>query len=802
MLTSTPADLNIACKNVREKKKRGKISQKDLKPNISTAATTEATAPPPSRPTSTSSSNNVLPSYNELPHGAISEPETIRPRLPPLHHNAQVGTAPIAFAAEQRNGQHENAQRIFDPLQPLSRADPVLHPDQSRLPQAPYAMPTTQSVQNSIQPRAFPPYLGSSFSITDSQHASRQNTSLDFLGDSPSGAGMHHPTNSPRFPVLPSPTSGSTMAGRDARSAVNCRYPVIKPLLPHIGSFLSQSLACTLLDHYFETAAPSNYLPSSPYIFAFVYRKTSFLHQYTYRWRSPALLASMLYVTAQTSDAPYLSSTPSRRSQICQKLFQLAVSLLKPLVHGSCPQPASSGVGPIEPGLVLGGLVATDHPGAEKSSHAALDDVATYMHLATVVSASEFKRASLRWWGGAWFLAKELQLGQEMVADPNGPELYPDVMNDGRTDIKTPDIIDEEEREERRRIWWILYLMERHLALCYNSPITLLDRECQGLLQPLDEEAWQSGAFLDPTVAGTLRRQCGPPLHFTGVSVFGCVLPLMNILGQIVQLQDMRNQPRFSNAFQALGFWEPYTTDIIGQLHVFEQSMRNFLTLIPNDARPDMDSYSAQLAQASESAILARTAVAYGAHIMHVLHILTAGRWDPIALFDDADGWISSPSFVTATSHAVEAAEALSEVLELDPDLSFMPFLYGIYLLQGSFLLLLLADKLQQNAGASVVHACETIVRAHEVCVVTLSTGYQVSRHPVSSPAKAGMTLHNAATADTGGTEEFSSRDALRAAAGPWPGDGGLWRGATAPARGAGSVPMGRRRQRTCAVRG
>lgn len=53
---------------------------------------------------------------------------------------------------------------------------------------------------------------------------------------------------------------------------------------------------------------------------------------------------------------------------------------------------------------------------------------------------------------------------------------------------------------------------------------------------------------------------------------------------------------------------------------------------------------------------------------------------------------------------------------------------FGIYLLQGSFLLLLIADKLQGEANPNVVKACETIVRAHEACIVTLNTEYQVSR--------------------------------------------------------------------------
>jgi len=110
---------------------------------------------------------------------------------------------------------------------------------------------------------------------------------------------------------------------------------------------------------------------------------------------------------------------------------------------------------------------------------------------------------------------------------------------------------------------------------------------------------------------------------------------------------------------------------------------------------------------------------------MHTLHILLNGKWDPISLLDDNDLWISSQSFISATSHAVAAAQAIDDILDYDPDLSFMPFFFGIYLLQGSFLLLLIADKLQDEASSAVVKACETIVRAHEACVVTLNTEYQ-----------------------------------------------------------------------------
>jgi hypothetical protein len=55
-----------------------------------------------------------------------------------------------------------------------------------------------------------------------------------------------------------------------------------------------------------------------------------------------------------------------------------------------------------------------------------------------------------------------------------------------------------------------------------------------------------------------------------------------------------------------------------------------------------------------------------------------------------------------------------------------MPYLFGIYLLHGSFVLLCCADKVKMEEDTTVRQACETIIRAHEVCVATLNTEYQV----------------------------------------------------------------------------
>lgn len=208
----------------------------------------------------------------------------------------------------------------------------------------------------------------------------------------------------------------------------------------------------------------------------------------------------------------------------------------------------------------------------------------------------------------------------------------------------------------------------------------------------------------------------------------------MTILGEIIDLNYARNHPRFGTKTD----WDDYALEISQQLVAYGQSLQELRNRAINDANaeahepvhpgtPSVRSVNSSMSRAQDSLMHAKIVEAYGTHLMHTLHILLNGKWDPISLLDDNDLWISSQSFVDATGHAVSAAEALNEILEYDPDLSFMPFFFGIYLLQGSFLLLLIADKLRGEANPNIVRACEVIVRAHEACIVTLNTEYQVS---------------------------------------------------------------------------
>lgn len=608
------------------------------------------------------------------------------------------------------------------------------------------------------------------------------------------------------------------------------RYPVLEPLLPHLDNILPITLACDLIDLYFASSSSAQMHPESAYVLGFVFRKKSFLHPTRPRQCQPALLASMLWVAAQTSDSPFLTSVPSGRGKVCQKLLELTVSLLKPLIHtpsGDLSPVAS----PVAEGVALGGLgvalpgtmnmnALTGKFGAFGAA-GSLDDVITYMHLATVVSASEYKGASLRWWNAAWSLARELKLGRELPPGETPMDYDETLVEDGidEHDLlrNRPGYVTEEEREERRRIWWLVYIVDRHLALCYNRPLFLLDIECDGLQHPIDDTRWQSGDFstfnngnTDPSMLrsglhGSLdganedkevSPAKGPSFECRGHSIFGYFLPLMTILGEIVDLHHARNHPRFGVAFRPGHEWDDQADEITKHLQTYERSLSDFqqrhLSRHAEDSNATAGTHdgpdgvggdtgtphsvqTTSTARLTESDVQTRIVVNYGTHVVHVLHILLAGKWDPINLIDDNDLWISTQGFISATSHAVEAAEAINQILEYDPGLEFMPFFFGIYLLQGSFLLLLIADKLQFEASSNVVRACETIVRAHEACVVTLNTEYQV-RYSVQPPFSCfgyGMSPFHVHQADASFQRNFSKvmRSALAQVRGRMPED-------------------------------
>ncbi|KAJ8117868.1 hypothetical protein OPT61_g1033 [Boeremia exigua] len=741
-------EFGLTCAYLRERKKRGKASRKEIAQQQAAEAASSnkrtqskeesAIATPQSQEAASVHTYDTSPTPSSN-HSTFSAPfvpsrsnslATTRNRKPTQIYSGRTMSL-SAIDSVTGDDQQPTGNEIQTPQPARIQTHGLPQPEfasarnfqQDLAYQSPHTMmqPTMHAAissnDNSMEYPSHPPIAYMTQSLPeDAPH-------LDFAAHSPL-------SGSPTW-MLPSPSATLYSGGARPRSSQLLRYPVLEPVVPYLVNIMPLSLACDLLELYFESSSSLYMQPVSPYVLGHVFRKNSFLRRDSPRVCSPALLASMLWIGCLTSESPYLASTPMARNQMSEKLVNLTIGLLKPLVHqtpvASEQDPALYSNASMGHGITMGGFgmptqISEENIGLEMH-FGNLDDVATYVNLGVVTSASEYKAASLRWWNAAWSLAREMGLGREIVTPP--PDLYEEDTTNRNTQLAAT----EEQREERRRMWWLLYTMDRHLALCYNRPLSFTDVECSSLLQPFDDHVWQSGDFFEDSaqsLPGPTFRRRGPAFECTGhSSIFEFFLPLMTILGEILDLTHAKNHPRFG----AKTDWEEYEMEISQRLDAYGLSLqeltRQSILEASADSDPSGKSSGASKSMAQESAMHARIVVTYGTYLMHTLHVLLNGKWDPISLLDDNDLWISSQSFVTATGHAVSAAEALNEILELDPDLSFMPFFFGIYLLQGSFLLLLIADKLQGEASPNIVRACEVIVRAHEACIVTLNTEYQ-----------------------------------------------------------------------------
>ncbi|KAJ4990266.1 hypothetical protein SVAN01_04148 [Stagonosporopsis vannaccii] len=748
-------EFGLTCAYLRERKKRGKASRKEIaQQQAAAAASSDKSTLPSEEPviaTPQSRETTSEQAYNTSPTPSSNQSTFAAPFIPSRSNS--LATTSSRKPAQFYSGRTMSLSAIESVTgEGMQHATDETHPSQpSRiqthgLPQHGFTAShdfqpnlAYQSSHDVMQQNIHPPVPSNDSSIDFASHPPIAYMAQSLPQDPPHlDFATHSPLSGSPTWMLPSPSTTLYSGGTRPRSSQLLRYPVLEPLVPYLTNIMPLTLACDLLELYFESSSSLYMQPVSPYVLGHVFRKNSFLRRENPRVCSPALLASMLWIGCLTSESPYLASTPMARTQMSEKLVNLTIGLLKPLVHQtpvvSNHDPNIYNNGCMDHGVTMGGFgmptqISEESIGLEMH-FGNLDDVATYVNLGVVTSASEYKAASLRWWNAAWSLAREMRLSKEIVTPP--PDLYDeDTAGNIESRNACPEAT-EEQREERRRMWWLLYTMDRHLALCYNRPLSFTDVECSGLLQPFDDHVWQSGEFFEDSAQSvpdpTFRRR-GSAFECTGhSSIFEFFLPLMTILGEILDLTHAKNHPRFG----AKTDWDEYEMEISQRLDAYGRSLQGMQqrAVLENstntlDSAPSGTSSSTSNLVAQEAIMHARIVVTYGTYLMHTLHVLLNGKWDPISLLDDNDLWISSQSFVTATGHAVSAAEALNEILELDPDLSFMPFFFGIYLLQGSFLLLLIADKLQGEASPNIVRACEVIVRAHEACIVTLNTEYQ-----------------------------------------------------------------------------
>jgi hypothetical protein len=519
-----------------------------------------------------------------------------------------------------------------------------------------------------------------------------------------------------------------------------CWYRFLDPVLPYIRNIIPASVACDLLFIFLTDPGSSLFRGASPYILTRIFRKRSVTHPVSPRKTTPALLATILWCVAQTADTLVLQ-VPGSRAKVVNDLYDLATSLVSERdpdrwrrIHGGL-RPEHEVAHPSQRGqATLSALTPANEPAG------VIDDVLTFILLSIAVSGGDFKSDCKKWWSKATRLALSLRLNREDEQCSASVSPCANPLCSCRREQNDQSVAGIEAREERRRVFWLLYSLDRHLALSFNSVLSIPDSYCE-VYAPLPEAIWEN---LDTIPVSELpKRVIGPPTVATGTDFLEYFLPLMSILGDIIEVHHRRQHPRLG------GIDDTHSVDTIEALLAKyerslealdrEQMLKSYSpAALPNIMHPSPadgsnQPYQPPMARPAANQTKIQLVKAYSAHIVHVLYVLLHGKWDAICMLDDGDDWITSKRFNECASHAISASQSVSTILTIDPELAFMSYLFGIYLLQGSFILLLFADRMPQlGPNESVEQACENIIRAHEVCVVTLSTEFQVSPRAVS----------------------------------------------------------------------
>lgn len=378
------------------------------------------------------------------------------------------------------------------------------------------------------------------------------------------------------------------------------------------------------------------------------------------------------------------------------------------------------------------------------------DDVLSVILITILVSGGDMKASAVYWWQKAVQWAR--QLGLHQLDLPQISRQWVAVTSPDSSGYAGTAVQSTYQREQQRRTFWLLYCLDRHLALSYNREPLLLDGE-HFVFQPLPEDQWQSLASRSTDNASLEDRQQGPSLVISGKGFFEYFLPLMALLGDVVTTRRLRNHPRIGANNRA-----DFLTSVGKRLDLCDKSIENLhhparntvWTPQPTNQQTPSEGGHTVASTTSPSAGSAlhsshpspprHLVIHYARFILCVLRILLYGEWDAITLLgssspdassplqNSVSDWITSPSFNECAGSAIKAAEVVSQILQNDPELSLMPYLFGIYLFHGSLILLLFADRMSSVHGGpneSVERACEVIIRAHEACIVTLNTEFQ-----------------------------------------------------------------------------
>lgn len=449
-------------------------------------------------------------------------------------------------------------------------------------------------------------------------------------------------------------------------TASDARYPVLNSLYSHLKPNISPALACDLLDAYFVDTSPGSCVPASSLLITHIFQRSSFLSTTNPRSCSPALLSSMLLVASATTEAPFFGASPTARSQLLTRLFELTLQLLNQM-----EKPNKTG------------------------RNRLVDQVATFFHLALASETAQLDSFPSRWWHTAFQLAKEYRLNADIR--------FPSPLESDAIDIQASVVVDRtdyrfahatgEEMEERRRLWWTLFLWDKQLALSHNSPISITSLECREARCPMPERLWQEH-----------------PAHPTDEqsSNFAFFIPFARCLELLLVRHHSRLRAQLGGAS---GYDATMDQSIKKQLSDLAQEVDNSMTGDLTTEERDFRYFGKVLVR-----------------ILFILDARPWDIIDTLAYSNAHPGLSGGLSQVTDLIDG--AAMALQDLLAVDPDISCCPLFCDVFLFIASAIIYPVLAQLQEQSPAKLITAADTFVRALESIISTTRMEHQVSHLP------------------------------------------------------------------------
>lgn len=200
--------------------------------------------------------------------------------------------------------------------------------------------------------------------------------------------------------------------------------------------------------------------------------------------------------------------------------------------------------------------------------------------------------------------------------------------------------------------------MDRHQALSVRKSLSFRDAECHELLHPCDDKLWNGADDFSPPASGI----SGITYCVTDCSFFGFFLPLMSTLGEIIELYNIQESGQSADI-------EPKRVMI----------------------RHHLDSYDLSLSECTYDSYEAR---------LYKCDVEESGL---------------SQDLIYSAAMATIAANTIKEIQLLDAEFDYMPLLFGAFILQCSFPLLLLMKTFGTQSDENIIGGCEIIMEADTI---------------------------------------------------------------------------------------